>query len=258
MRNKIKLASLICLTFILALSFWNTVSAENILSKGNNMEQKTVLMTGATGMVGSQTLSLLLEDTRVGKVISIGRRKTGVTHPKLYEIVHKDFKDFSGLADELTGIDACLYCLGVYQSQVSKEEFYEITCDYQKALTDVLEKTSPNASFALFSAQGADTDEDSFMLFGKVKGKAENLVHKTPFPKKYIFRPGYIHPTGKKSAPGLLYAIVMPAVALLYKIVPSIGIDDRDIGKVMIEVALSGDKPSATFSNKEMRDLARS
>jgi len=148
------------------------------------MDQKNVLITGATGMVGSHVLNLLLEDERVGKVVSISRRSTGLTHPKLQEIIHQDFLDFSSLSTQLTGIDACLYCLGVYQNQVTKEQFYEITCDYQKALTDVLEKTSPHMTFGLFGARGADPDEKSPLLFARVKGRAEKLLSQTSFPRK--------------------------------------------------------------------------
>jgi len=84
---------------------------------------KTVLLTGATGMVGGQVLGLLLDHPEVGKVVSIGRRGTGAAPPKLHEIEHADFIDFSPREADLAGIDVCFHCLGVYQGQVSKEAF---------------------------------------------------------------------------------------------------------------------------------------
>jgi len=90
---------------------------------------KTVLITGATGMVGSEILNLLLNDPAVQKVIPTGRRNTGIKNEKLQEIIHDNFLNFSVLSSHLTHIDACHYCPGVYQTQVSKEKFFEITCD---------------------------------------------------------------------------------------------------------------------------------
>ena len=88
------------------------------------------LILGATGMVGSQVLKQCLDNDAIRQVVSIGRRQAGIDHPMLKEIIHENFLDFSTLADELQQIDICYYCLGVYQSKVSKEKFWEITVDY--------------------------------------------------------------------------------------------------------------------------------
>lgn len=212
-----------------------------------------VLITGATGMVGGFVLKQLLTDPSVEEVISIGRRETGIKDDKLREIIHPDFLSFSGIEDQLTGIDVCIYCLGVYQPHVSKEKFFEITCNYQKALTDVLEKTSPDLTFVLFSAQGADPVGNSKVTFARGKGQAEKQLSETVFPKKYIFRPGYIHPTGKKRPEGFMYKIMLPLAALLYKFFPSMGIDDRDLARAMVKTGLEGTKEPATYENKQIR-----
>lgn len=216
---------------------------------------KKALLTGATGMVGSQVLSLLLGDPSVGKVLSVGRRKTGRQDPKLQEVVHSDFLDFSGLMAELIGIDVCFYCLGVYQGQVSKEAFYEITCDYQKALTDVLEEASPEATFVLFGASGADTAGKSWATFAKAKGRAENLLNGTAFPRKYLFRPGYIHPTGERQPAGWSYKLMVPLAGGLMTLFPNIGITDFALAKAMVATGLNGDLPSTVFSNQMIKGL---
>ena len=121
-------------------------------------------------MVGSQVLEVLLEESQIDKVISIGRRKSGKAHPKLEEIVHDNFLDYTSVKDQLTELDLCMYCLATYQNQVSKEKYIQITCDYQKALTDMLEETSPGISFVLFGAAGADPTEKSRLSFAPGKG----------------------------------------------------------------------------------------
>jgi N-acetyl-gamma-glutamylphosphate reductase len=65
---------------------------------------------GATGMVGQGVLRECGQDSDVERVLSIGRATTGQQHPKLREIVHENFMDFSSIESELAGYDACFFC----------------------------------------------------------------------------------------------------------------------------------------------------
>lgn len=217
---------------------------------------KRILLLGATGMVGNQALHQLIDNPEVKEVISIGRRVTGVSHEKLTEIIHSDFKDFSPIEDQLKETDACIYCIGVYQGQVSKESFFEITCDYQKAFMDSLEKVNPNIHFVLMSAQGADITEKSRTTFAAAKGKAENLLKATQFPKKHILRPGYIQPTGSIKSGGLAYTFMRPLGNLLMAIsAKSIGIKDRDLAKALVTLSLQPLALSKTYENREIYEV---
>ena len=220
--------------------------------------KKTVLITGATGMVGGRVLDILLESPAVENVISIGRRKTAIQHAKLREIVHADFSNFSALSSELAGVDVCFYCLGVYQGQMSKEAYFEITCDYQQALTDVLARISPQATFVLFGASGADPSEQSRTLFALAKGRAENLLHDAGFPRRYIFRPGYIHPTGARRPTGLSYRLLRPVADALLKYMPSLALTDRELARAMVSIGIEGARDSAVFSNRMIKKIAAS
>ena len=215
-----------------------------------------VILTGATGMVGGQVLRHLLASPAVGEIVSIGRRQTGSTNEKLREIQHTEFLDLSPLAAEFANVDICFHCLAVYQSQVSKKAYFKITCDYQQALTDTLAAASPQATFVLFGAQGARTDGKG-MPFARVKGEAENLLQATNFPRKYIFRPGHIQPTGKRKPPGAIYRLfVLPIMASKFTKNPAIGISDSDLAKAMVTVGLDATEESKIFSNKMIRDVA--
>lgn len=218
---------------------------------------KTVLMTGATGMVGSFVLQELLSDSRVGRVISLGRRKTGIENDKLIEIVNSNFMDLSNLRTELTGIDTCFHCLGVYEHQVTKEEYYRITCDYQKVLTDMLEQSSPGVTFCLFGAQGADLSEKSRFAYRRGKGMAENLLNRAKLQKKYIFRPGYIHPTGSRKPTGGPYRYVEGISAFMFKLFPAMGITDEDLARGMVRVGLDEEFDSRVFTNKEIKHFGK-
>ena len=215
-----------------------------------------VLLTGATGMVGRQVLKHLLDNPAVGEIVSIGRRKNGFNHEKLRDIEHTDFLDLSPLAADLANIDACFHCLAVYQSQVTKKAYFKITCEYQQALTDALSAASPKATFVLFGAQGARPDGKG-MPFARVKGEAENLLQATDFPRKYIFRPGHIQPTGKRKPPGWIYQLlVLPIMKSKFAKNPAIGITDSDLAKAMVAIGLEATQESKIFSNEMIREAA--
>src|ERR1700728_3844132 len=85
---------------------------------------------GATGMVGSYALRYALNHPAVERVTSISRRKTGISHPKFDEVLHRDFSDSSGLAQTLAGQDVAIFCLGTYTGAVTDAEMRKITVDY--------------------------------------------------------------------------------------------------------------------------------
>ena len=78
------------------------------------VSQKRLVIVGATGMVGGYALRYALDHSAVGRVTAIGRRNPGISHPKLNEVLHRDFADCSALAETLSGRDAAIFCLGTY------------------------------------------------------------------------------------------------------------------------------------------------
>src|SRR6476646_12037295 len=116
--------------------------------------QKRVVIVGATGMVGGYALRFALDNSAVKSVTSIGRKRLGISHPKLKEVLHQNFADCSDLAERLSGQDAALFCLGAYTSSVPDTELRRITVDYTIEFARVLRDSSPNATFAFLSAGG--------------------------------------------------------------------------------------------------------
>src|SRR5260221_11364405 len=74
--------------------------------------QTRIVVVGATGLVGGYAVRYALEQPAVGTVTTIGRKKLGISHPKLREVLHRDFTDCSPLAQALSGQDAAVFCLG--------------------------------------------------------------------------------------------------------------------------------------------------
>jgi uncharacterized protein YbjT (DUF2867 family) len=207
-----------------------------------------VLLFGATGMTGIEALHLALADARVTSVMTIGRRATGVEHPKLTEVVHPDMLDLSALEPQLCQADLILYCLGVYQNAVPAPEFWTITAGYLEQLLGRLQQIGADPVFCLMGAQGADPTERSPFLFAKAKGRAERYLMESTITRKHIFRPGYIKPGRVASRAPSTEWFSRP----IYKLLPFIGIDAVKLAAVMLEVGVTG-SGQVLFTNGEMR-----
>src|SRR5579872_2709119 len=154
---------------------------------------KTILF-GATGMVGQGVLRECLADADVTQVLAIGRSSIGQTNPKLREIIHKNFEDFSPLESQLLGYDACFFCLGVSSAGMSEQAYHHITNDFTLAAARTLAKLNPQMTFIYVSGEGTDSTEKGGMMWARVKGATENALLSLPFKAAYMFRPGAIQP----------------------------------------------------------------
>ena len=216
-----------------------------------------VVIVGATGMVGGYALRFLLEDPAVQGVTAVGRRNLGISHPKLSEILHRDFADCSPLAGALTGHDAAVYCLGAYTGVVSDAELRAITVDYTVAFARVLRGSSPGAAFSFLSGNGADPTGKSRLAFARYKGEAENALSRAGFPRLYIFRPGYIYPVEPRREPNVSYRLlraIYPAFRVLF---PNQVIRADDLARTMVDAAVrgTGDR-TLILENRDIRHLA--
>lgn len=157
----------------------------------NNMR---VIITGTTGMVGKGVLLECLEHPKINEVLIINRRSSGVNHPKLKEIIHKDFFDLSLIEHELKNCDACFFCLGTSAVGKSEKEYTRITYELTKHWSDTLYKLNPNMVFNYVSGTGTDSSEKGNAMWARVKGKTENYILSKGFKAAYMFRPGIILP----------------------------------------------------------------
>jgi uncharacterized protein YbjT (DUF2867 family) len=212
---------------------------------------KTILF-GATGMTGIEVLHLALADPRITQVTTIGRRVTGVVHPKLRELIHGDMLDLSAVAGPLRDSDLIIHCLGVYQNNVPVDEFWKVTVGYLDTLLATLKQQNADPRFCLMGAQGADPSEKSPFLFAKAKGRAERHLIESHLTRKHIFRPGYIEPGRIAASRATLPEwIARP----LFKLLPFMGISAVDLARVMVEVGITGSE-QILFTNADMRRMA--
>ena len=201
-----------------------------------------VLLFGATGMVGQGVLRECLLDDRVKSVVAVIRAPLGFTHPKLREIIHRDFTDFSSLAGEFEAVNACFFCLGISSAGKGEDEYRRITHDYTLAAARAL-PANPSLTFVYVSGEGTDSSERGRSMWARVKGRTENELLAMPF-HAYMFRPGYIQPlhgaTSKTPAVRWLYVGVSWLYPLLRRLMPKHVTTTENLGRAMLAVADRG------------------
>ena len=203
-----------------------------------------VIVFGATGMVGQGVLIECLRDPDVTEVLTVGRSATGQQHPKLREIVHKDFLDFSTIEKDITGYDACFFCLGVSSIGMDAERYRHLTYDITLAAARPLARLNPDMTFVYVTGAGTDSTEQGRVMWARVKGKTENDLLKLPFRVAYMFRPGAIQPLhGVRSTTAwvqVLYVMTGPLLSFLHQVAPKYVTTTEEVGRAMLNVAKRG------------------
>ncbi|MBP7240007.1 MAG: epimerase [Saprospiraceae bacterium] len=202
-----------------------------------------VIITGTTGMVGKGVLLECIDSPDVESILLINRSPVDVMHPKVKEIIHKDFFDLSSVRDQLTGYNACFFCLGVSSVGMKEADYKRFTYDLTLGFAKVVLFLNPDMTFCYVSGAGTDSSEKGKSMWARVKGKTENDLLSLGFKATYMFRPGYIHPMrGIKSKTPLynaFYVVLKPLYPLL-KRMPKYVTDNAAIGRAMIAVARNG------------------
>ena len=210
----------------------------------NNIQQSKVIITGATGMIGKGVLLECLDHESIDKVLSVGRNSVKINHPKLKELIHEDFSDFSSVKEKLKDCDACFFCLGISAAGLSEEQYRKITYDYTLSLAQTLLDLNTDMTFNYVSGQGTDSSEKGRVMWARVKGKTENDLLKLGFKQAYMFRPGAIIPLrGIKSRTKsyqFMYDYFMWLVKLIKAISPNSVVNTTQIGLAMINSMFKG------------------
>jgi nucleoside-diphosphate-sugar epimerase len=217
---------------------------------------KTIIITGSNGMIGSLILQYCLQREDVSRITSITRKPTGIHHPKLTEVFHDDFLDYTNIEQHFTNQDICFFCIGVYTGQVPKDAFKKVTIDFTKAFAECLKRKSPNVSFCFLSGQGADSSEKSLVLFAKSKGIAENILINLHFAHLAIFRPGYIYPVTPRIEPNKSYKVFRALwKPVLSKLFPFMGLTSEQLAKAMVNIGFNGGN-KIIYENNEIKKIS--
>ena len=203
-----------------------------------------VLLFGATGMVGQGVLRECLQDRDVQLVQTVGRAATGAQSSKLREVVHPDLFHYEGIEANLSGFDACFFCLGVSSSGMAEADYERLTYGITIAAAQVLCRLNPGMTFVYVSGVGTDSSEHGRSMWARIKGRTENVLLRMPFAAAYMFRPGIIQPLNgiqsKTTSYRVLYTISKPLLPLLRFVFPDYVLTTQQIGQAMLAVVKHG------------------
>lgn len=156
---------------------------------------------------------------------------------------------------ELTGVDACFYCLGVSSLGLDEAAYARVSYDYPVAAARLFAEVSPQVTFVYVSGQGTDSSGQGRVMWARVKGRAENAVMDL-LPNGYAARPGFIQPTygavSKTRWYRFGYAVTRPLFPVLSRLLPNQVTTTDGIGRAMLRVARQG-SPVRVLGNRELR-----
>lgn len=212
------------------------------------------IITGSTGMVGEGVLHVCLNNENVESVLVINRKPCGVVHPKLKEIIHKDFMNLSEIKEQFAGYNACYFCAGVSSVGKNEEEYKKLTYD----LTLNFAKTLLNDEMILtyVSGSGTDSSEKGKLMWARVKGKTENDLLKLGFKNAFMYRPGYIQPIKGMKNTYKIYKFLTPFYSIFESLFPKYVISLDELANSMINVTINGYAKNV-LENEDIRRTAK-
>ncbi|KAJ3174835.1 hypothetical protein HDU87_006627 [Geranomyces variabilis] len=216
----------------------------------------SILLTGATGTVGSQVLTLLIESPAVSKVTIVARRTTpDVVSEKVHHVIAKDFGTVRW-QDITPGIDAVIWCMGgkFNSLPLSMAEYEAMVVTWPLACASAL---APTARFVDISGAfvsrtetaGKSVGWDMFEIVTRnLKGRFEARLLELPGLSKIILQPC-----------GIVDASTGLAARAMVRGFPSRVIDVKSLATVAVHAALHGPnvKGKDTYANAEIGTWAK-
>jgi uncharacterized protein YbjT (DUF2867 family) len=219
------------------------------------MQIKTII-TGATGMVGEGVLLECLKHPDVEEVLVINRKPGGVSHPKLREIIRRDFFDLVPIERQLIGFNACFFCLGVSSVGMGKVEYAHVTYDLTLNVAQLLAKLNPGMTLCYVTGAGTDSSEQGRIAWARVKGATENALIRL-FKRAYMFRPAFMRPTPGQKNVKSYYKYLAWLYPIGRAVYPAGFCTLQEVGMAMIEAVRNG-YSKQILEVKDIVELAKS
>ena len=212
-----------------------------------------VIITGTTGYVGEGVMLSCLDNDEITEVLSVSRRSTGRQHPKLKEMLVKDFLKIPADDERLQGYDAVFFCMGISSVGVKEEDFAVPCHDIPVHFAEVVGPKG-KMTFIYVTGGGAEVIPESKTMWAKVKGRTETDIKQMGFKGYYGFRVMLMKPY-----PGMAASPKMIRMSrLMYPIMRLFGQGNTldEVAKAMIACA-KGKSDHSVITVKDVTNLAR-
>jgi uncharacterized protein YbjT (DUF2867 family) len=216
---------------------------------------QTALILGASGLTGSHLLNMLLESPSFSHVRSLVRKPSGISHPKLEEII-VDFQNMEQYKQAIGRGDVIFSCIGTTLKKVKgdKQLYKQIDFDIPvNAARFGIE--AGYKQFVLISAHLANAQ--SMIFYNRLKGETEDIIQTFPFESIHIFRPSFL--IGERKERRWLELTFGELMVYLSPLLPDASkpIEVSMVAKAMMNVAIKGKNGNHIYPNEQIKNLAR-
>lgn len=203
-------------------------------------------------MVGEGVLMECLENPQVSEILSISRKSSGKTHPKLKEYLVSDFLSIDINDENLKGYDACFFCAGISSVGMNEEDYTKITYDTTIHFAEAVLHQNPDMVFNYVSGASTDSTESGKIMWARVKGKTENALKKMNFKGVYNFRPGFMKPVDGQLNVKWFFK---PFIWIFPIFLPLKSLTLHEVGRAMINTVKKG-YPTSILEIRDIKNLA--
>jgi hypothetical protein len=220
-----------------------------------------IILTGATGLVGSAVLAQLLHSPTITRVSILSRRPIAAAenHKKANVIIQSDYSTYpQTVIDQLQDADSCIWAQGKSSMGMTERDYSELTHDWPLAAAKAFGGMKGSSSggrfnFVYISGEGADQTQKARAMFGRIKGRAEkDLVDLAESADGkslavYNLRPAGIDGSGSAAKPDRVVSVPERLVGWMYPAIrmfaPKWHTPVDSLAKVAIDLAIGDGKP---------------
>lgn len=211
-----------------------------------------IILTGATGMVGEGVLLACLQDDIIKEILVLTRRAISVQHPKLKQLIVRDFMQIQDFKTQLADYDACFYCAGISSVGLKEDAYSKITFDTTLHVAKVLSSINSDMVFNFVTGTHTDSSEQGKVMWARVKGKTENALMRLPFRGQYNFRPGFMKPLKGQTNVRWFFK---PIIAIFPHLFPNKSLTLSEVARAMINTVTKG-YPTSILEIADIKKLA--
>lgn len=218
------------------------------------MDKKAIIL-GASGLIGSELLQLLIESEHYKEIVVFVRKPLAVQSDKLVQSI-TDFKNLEKLKT-LISADIVFSCLGSTKAKTpDKKDYIYIDKTIPETITTYASENKVQ-QFHIVSALGANANSSIF--YNKIKGETEDFIKHLPIPGIYIYQPSLIKGNRKEKRFGEDLAVILSKFIdplLIGRLKKYRSIESITIAKAMYNQSLKNEKGIFTISSDKIKELA--